>query len=820
VAHMTCQTGRRQLTPGPSSLGAVLLPLVWGVLLVPVGVSRAEGTGDLPVAYTRLLVQEALLEDATRSLQASVIYAEGADIPASEAQDVLREADGALRQLRAAIGADEPVPDLAAIDFAGLGERTGLVSAYVRQATDRLRRAMADRTGIRETRTPFDPLPALKATRLPLTQYLVFAALAPTQRWSGWSDGAEAWEPLRMLDLQALSPWFGWYAPRSGTPGREQAPEQMRAMADRLGKLDLPMLVWLEPEYNVAQLWNELGEEMYLHDAEGLWRPDTRINNTINVFHPRVREAMCAWLEAVARGQRNDERMLGYELVEESALRFDVSDPNSADHQPHYGGYSKAAVAGFRARLAVKYGDIADLNRKWGTDYVGFKQIEPPPTLCRTEGAWSGPEVALLTEFQEFRAAEHAECFRQMVAALHRGNPKRPVIPQFTTPLFGDPLGAVDLFRMAEAGWDIITFHTDTAFPYVNSVARSVGKPIWNDEYIWSNRVPRETTGEEALRACASANLWRNLMWGARGLILFNLDFAWNHPKDGGDWNNDLLNRGLDYRVPRYAAGAFPQVLRKAATFFEELCDSEVVDEGLLIVEPTTSVYATVPTGTCQWWARRLTSELAASQYRPAFSPERYLADGRQSLSRYRTLVVPVGTYMPEAVTERLSRWVKAGGTLIALGPFATYDAYGRPRRPDAPLAGLKPGGSLAVGKGHAVSVPLRGTPDEIAAAVKQRVDEATGRRAAWSDAGLELMLRALPGGGRVLVVLNAELRNRVAGKVVVDGSYRSVVDVTVEGGMPVKATRAGGATELHVDLAPGEARVLLLRDGGEPPAP
>ena len=34
-------------------------------------------------------------------------------------------------------------------------------------------------------------------------------------------------------------------------------------------------------------------------------------------------------------------------------------------------------------------------------------------------------------------------------------------------------------------------------------------------------------------------------MWGARGLVLFNVDFTWNQPKDAGDWNNELLNGKL-----------------------------------------------------------------------------------------------------------------------------------------------------------------------------------------------------------------------------------------------------------------------------------
>jgi len=299
-------------------------------------------------------------------------------------------------------------------------------------------------------------------------------------------------------------------------------PALIPSVAARLDKAGFPLLVWLEPQYTVDGLWGEIGEALYLHDANGNWQKRTRINNTINVFHPRVRQEVCRWLEGVSSALRGDSRILGYELVEESALRFDVSEPNSAKVQARYGGYSRAAVVAFRHRLEQTYASIETLNGKWGTRYGSFAGITPPPLLHRREPSREGPEVALLAAFQEFRAAEHAEYFRQMVAALHRGDPTRPVIPQFTTPLFGDPLGAVDLSRMAEAGWDILSFHTDAAFPYLYSLARYNGRPLWNDEHIWSDRAPRAETSEQALRARAASLLWRNLMWGARGLVRFN----------------------------------------------------------------------------------------------------------------------------------------------------------------------------------------------------------------------------------------------------------------------------------------------------------
>ena len=48
-------------------------------------------------------------------------------------------------------------------------------------------------------------------------------------------------------------------------------------------------------------------------------------------------------------------------------------------------------------------------------------------------------------------------------------------------------------------------------------------------------------------------------MWGARGVVLSKLDFAWNHPRDGGDRSNERLKGSADWRQPRHnAAKAAP----------------------------------------------------------------------------------------------------------------------------------------------------------------------------------------------------------------------------------------------------------------------
>jgi len=778
------------------------------VTLLAIAILPTATPADPPAKdYTRALIQEAALEDAVRTLRAAMTYARAADIEVTGAEEELDQQEEVLDQLRLSLQADGPSPALGEMAFDDTLAASARALQETREATDTLRQMLRTEIGDWPRQPRFRPLPTLDLDDPNLTGRLAFGALAPSQQWS---QQVGSWDMLHALGFQLLSPFFGQYWADPETQAVD-AP-RIDDTARRLEEAGFPLLVWLEPEYNIGSLWDEIGEEMFLHDAEGRWQKRTRIHNTINVFHPRVREEMCAWLERLGASHRGDRRVLGYELVEESALRFDTSEPDSAAIEPTYGGYSKAAVASFRGRLRGKYVTIGRLNELWGTGYESFDAVTPPAALARREGQWEGPEVPLLVEFQEFRAAEHAECFRQMVDALHRGNPGRPVIPQFVTPMFGDPLGGVDLFRMGEAGWDIITFHTDAAFPYIHSIADYQDRPIWNDEYIWSARVPRSETGERELRAQAAIALWRNLIWGARGFVLFNLDFSWDHPKDGGDWNNNLLNAITGYQTPRYAAGVFAQVLPKAQALFDELYHTKVEDEGVMILEPTTSVYAAVPTGTAQWWARRITQELLRGFYRPAFCPERYVISGREDLSGVRVMVLPPAPYVPDALAEKLADWTDRGGVLVTLGPFATHDAFGKSRPPEAPFAGRQPGGEWAMGAGRHISIAFGGTPDDIASAVRGAVDAAVGPRAATAaDDRVELMLRRAADGRSLLVALDTDTDEPVDGEVFVRGDYDRVTDVSAEGGIGVPILREQDNLRIPVRLDPGEARVFLL---------
>ena len=113
----------------------------------------------------------------------------------------------------------------------------------------------------------------------------------------------------------------------------------------------------------------------------------------------------------------------------------------------------------------------------------------------------------------------------------------------------------------------------------------------------------------------------------------------------------------------------FPQVLPKVLTFQPELFDSVIENEGLYVLEPTTSLYAATPTGSPIFWGTRLLDRLSREFVPPVVvAPERYIASGEEDLQgrpRHRGSLRP---YLPEAVFRKLRAWNAAGGTLITSG--------------------------------------------------------------------------------------------------------------------------------------------------------
>ena len=84
-------------------------------------------------------------------------------------------------------------------------------------------------------------------------------------------------------------------------------------------------------------------------------------------------------------------------------------------------------------------------------------------------------------------------------------------------------------------------------------------------------------------------------------------------------------------------------------------------------------------------------------------------------------------------------------------------------------------------------------------------------RTAYAEDAKLEVILRVTEEGERYLFVLNPDPDERASDRVLLDFPVSAAVDVSVEGGYPVKVASEGERSSIAMTLGPCETAVLYL---------
>jgi hypothetical protein len=589
--------------------------------------------------------------------------------------------------------------------------------------------------------------------------------------------------------------------------------------------------------------------EIFLHAADGQWSPSGNCHSTINIWHPRVREVVSKHLTAFGAHYRDDPRVVSYELVNEPSLSIERRVQGYQYETIGVGGYSPAARAEWQAWLRRRYKTVEALNARWGTAYETFSTVLPPadlrpPTPTRSD---QPQPVGPIYDFQLFRAESHAEHFQRMVAALKAGDPRKPVMPQFIAGFGPRPDAACDLLLLSTLPeWDFFATHdwpgdgpaVTSLFAY--SIRRYKWRPHWEDEFIWSQWQPKSTP-EPEMRAALIRNLWRQIAWGKRGISLFNLETEWLHDSPSS-WNNSIMNIEADYRIPRYSTGAIPVIERKANLLKDVLFQMRLVNQGLAILLPTSSVYGAAPNQLSQQLGQRVASAMLERHILPLVVPEECITDGREELSQYLVVVVPWGINMPTGVQHRLAEWVRGGGTLVALGPPGLFDEYGRPSgtlislafgpalwQYDAQTACWTTNDLAPFDKGHAFQarlgtgrvtvLPTAADPQHdifpaVAALMREAIPQPLVTTAIQ---GVELLLGEDETGARYLFAINLDVTTGKQGIVAVRGHYSTVRELTVEGAPRVPTHCADGLTRLPLSLQPGEGQLFALGNDKRP---
>jgi beta-galactosidase len=164
-------------------------------------------------------------------------------------------------------------------------------------------------------------------------------------------------------------------------------------------------------------------------------------------------------------------RRLGGALVRQIATRYGKHpglrlwhvNNEYGNHWPSY-CYCERCVAGFRAYLEARYGDLAGLNAAWSTAFWGhtyssFSQIDPP--FAHGEGSIQMMKV----DWRRFQSASYLACFEHEAAILRELSPDVPVTANLMGAFF--PLDYRAWGRaMDVVSWDNYPQH-DTPFSHV-----------------------------------------------------------------------------------------------------------------------------------------------------------------------------------------------------------------------------------------------------------------------------------------------------------------------------------------------------------------
>ncbi len=324
---------------------------------------------------------------------------------------------------------------------------------------------------------------------------------------------------------------------------------------------------------------------------------------------------------------------------------------------------SPQSLAGFRTWLRGQYGSLAALNAEWGTAYSDWDAIQPETTwqtMRRTDdnfAAWS--------DFKAWMDTEFADALRFGTDAVHGADPHAlSAIEGVQLPGWG----GYDYARIAHAVDVMEVYDSDESLPLINAINPAV--------------IPLVTSF-----AAAPADLhdiWRSVLRGARGLILWDEDNSIVRPDAAPG--------------PRAAAYA-PIFAALRGPIGRRLINAEPLHDPVAILYSPASFRLTwmldhrregdawmERTAESEWqdnaWRAALrdyAEALARFGLHPRFITDDQLAHGPPAVS---VLLLPHSIALSDQEIRSIAALAGNGGQVIADVPPGRFDRHGRPRAP------------------------------------------------------------------------------------------------------------------------------------------
>jgi len=784
--------------------------------------AKAAGLGrPEAVNYSQAIVRHA---QATATFDEAVRlwrYLEAAGDRHEGVASKLRTAARLLQEAEVILQAERIAPDFMNLDYAAASAAMETAVRSAAAARDECLRVL----GTEELH--LEPVPPLEGMITPeklASRLCIFPLLGMGRCWNAFFTGRYDWKILEPFDFRIIAP------PAEGSGYRFDYVNKAVDACARAGyKSDLQIGVVRA----VRSLFDKFGEEIYLHTSDGRWSDRGECHQMINIWHPEVLRVNNDYLTTLGRNFKDNENVVCYELINEPSLH--VGKQAERFRSEHYGtgGYSKAARRAWPKFLRRKYGDIARLNKLWGSDYASFEAVEPPADCMVEPSEFPDPRVPLVIEFNRFRMRSHEEYFRGSIAALRKADPNHVVMPQFIASVFPRVEACDDLLGLGSLDWDFFSTHDwpgdkpAVTCLYAYSINRYIKKPMWEDEFIWPHWV-QKGVDQRLVRAATRRNLWRMIAWGKRGIHLFNLENEWCAGSPD-NWNNSILNVELGSRIVRFGTGAIKMVKDAAGPLAPVIFKTHIVNQRIAIIQPTTTLLSGKPYHASKRAANTICSRLLKMHWTPFFVPEECILDGREDLDNFDLIIVPYGVCAPAQLQDKLLEWTKKGGHLVLAGPFGVYDEFGRKSLHLLRETFGATGAAMSEKGRWQISLPAEKKPERSLLSrdcgkgticlqtdgpvpLAELLSAAIPRKPVdCAQESVELILRSDEEGTRYLFAVNLDYGAAVRTEISFAGGFTKVTDMLARGAAVPARTREG-RTFVPVTLAAGGTVLLKLR--------
>ncbi len=325
---------------------------------------------------------------------------------------------------------------------------------------------------------------------------------------------------------------------------------------------------------------------------------------------------------------------------------------------------SPASIAGMRAWLQGQYGTLDALNAEWGTHFATWTDVQPETTIQvmrRTDG-----NFAAWADFKAWMDVAFADALRRGSDAVHAADPRALAaieggqIPGWGGYDYTRLAHAVDLMEVYDDGENLPILRSLN--PRLIALSTSFGAQPGNIHQIW-----------------------RELLRGTRGLVLWDPDNSIVHP-DG-----TLGERGEAY------APLFAELHRIAPLL---IAATPQVDPIAILYSPasfrTQWMLDQQPKGDA-WIERGAEQEVGDNAFRIAMRgyaaslsllglQPRFVSAAMLSGLRDKALILPDTLALSPADARAIAAFAARGGVVIADAPPGLFDAHSR-RLPSAALA-------------------------------------------------------------------------------------------------------------------------------------